>query len=121
MRAIPTSRELTRSRATQLRHMPGSVQVLRRTVVISDMGEEIETFPSVATVACRLLSIPRMMPEGVLGSRMTSVSSYTVIMPHDTLLLPKDRLLFEGRTLHITRPYNVTTKTNLRVVVEEHD
>lgn len=112
---------VTRHRKDNERGMPDTVDILRKTIVISDMGEQLVTWPVVATVPCRVRSVPRMLPETIIGGQMTSGTSYTFHVPITTVVTPKDNLVHDGGRLNIARIFKPTTAylTSIRISAEE--
>lgn len=110
-----------RHRVDNLRGMPDVVDIQRKTIVLTEMGEQLVTWPVVATVPCRIRSVPRLMPEVIIGGQMTSGTSYTFVVPPDVIVAPKDRLSYQGRPFNIARIFKPTTAylTSIRISAEE--
>jgi hypothetical protein len=60
--------------------------------------------PHGAPFRCRLDADQRIGSEGIAGSVVLSVSSYTVEMPYDTDVQATDTLQVNGRTFEVTDP-----------------
>jgi hypothetical protein len=85
---------------------PDTCQVMRGTTRVPDGygGWTEEPAPHGEPFRCRLDADQRIGSEGIAGSVVLSVSSYTVEMPYDTDVQATDTLQVNGRTFEVTDP-----------------
>lgn len=78
-------------------------EILRGSTRVPDGRGGYTQVPNViATVRCRLDATQRVGTEGTSGSRVLSVSSYSVELPYDTDVRPTDELRINGRKFAVT-------------------
>lgn len=99
-----TDAMLARHRATQARYMPDSCVIQRRTFgARNQFAERSETWPTVATVACRIAAAGAPGDPAVTNARvLTTIGEFDLTVPYDTDIRGGDRLIRDGVTYEVT-------------------
>lgn len=94
---------LARLRAVQLAAMPDTCVIERKTLgARNQFGERTETWPEVATVACRVAAVGNPGDPVVTAFRaLTTVSDFDLTVPLDTDLRGGDRVTYQGLTFEV--------------------
>ncbi len=84
--------------------MPDSYEIERTVLVKDGYGGETEQPGIVEMGPCKLATTARLSSEGLSGSVVMAVSSYTVKLPMTTTLTETDVLIVNGRRFDVVSP-----------------
>jgi head-tail adaptor len=93
--------ELASMRATLLASLPDTAQVQRTTRTSDGMGGTIDTWTTVATVACRVSPSNTTPTEQVVAARVHDRVLWTLTLPAGTNVRSDDRVLVGSRTFEV--------------------
>lgn len=83
---------LAEQRRQLLRRLTDSYEVLRDTRTDTDEGGWTNTEAVVGTGACRLRPLGESAQETIIAERLQWQVAYSIDLPHDASLTPRDRL-----------------------------
>ncbi len=96
-----TAAEIADMRATQDMALPSSCAISRVALTSDGAGGQTESWSTNATVSCRLGALGNSGAERVIAERLTSVTPFVVTLPAGTDVLPKDRIVVDGRAFEV--------------------
>jgi head-tail adaptor len=107
--------ELASMRATLLASLPDTAQVRRATRTSDGMGGTIDTWTTVATVACRVSPSHNTPTEQAIANQVRGRVLWTLTLPAGTSVRSDDRVLVGSRTFEVLgvlapRSYELATR-----------
>lgn len=91
--------ELAVMRANANDYLPNTAVIHRLTQASDGQGGFTDTWAAAGTVSCRIS--PSGGGERSVAEKLANVSSWTVTLPHSTVVTTADRLVIGSRTLRI--------------------
>lgn len=114
-----TAAELTAMRATLNASLPDTCEISRVTLEPDGAGGQIETWETIATVACRVAPSGQSPQERVIAERMAATSTWTITLPAGTDVQPADRIAVGTRTFEVVSVLARSEEIARRVVCSE--
>jgi SPP1 family predicted phage head-tail adaptor len=95
--------ELAQMRADQADYRPDTAVIQSRTVTVTDMGGQSETWTSAATVQCRLAPLVLNMGEVINAAQITSPTAWVMTIVYDQAIDATERVVIGGDTYQVER------------------
>lgn len=114
-----SEKELADMRDQQEENMPETVYIQKKVSVSNGAGGFTETWETESTVAGRIGPVGKSPEEKEIAARLTGVTGYTVILPHDAVVDEKNQLQINGRQFFVAGVPKKSLQTALRAVVAE--
>lgn len=114
-----TAAELTAMRATLNASLPDTCEISRVTLEPDGAGGQIETWETIATVACRVAPSGQSPQERAVAERVASVSTWTLTLPAETDVRASDRLIAGVRRFEVVGVLAHSVEIARRVVCVE--
>jgi head-tail adaptor len=107
--------DLASMRATLLASLPDTAQVRRATRVSDGMGGTIDTWTTIATVACRVSPSNTTPTEPAIANQVQDRVLWTLTLPAGTNVRADDRVVVGSRTFEVLgvlapRSYELATR-----------
>ena len=90
--------ELASMRAEVNASLPGTAAQMRASEADDGAGGSVETWPTIATLPCRVMPFLQRPKEAPAAGTVQTVMRHRIILPWNAIVLPGDRLVIAGET-----------------------
>lgn len=95
--------ELAQMRSDALVFLPDSAVIRSRTVTVTDMGGQSESWSDAATVQCRLAPLTINTGEVLNAAQLTSPTLWVLTVAYNQALDATERVVIDGDTYEVER------------------
>lgn len=118
-RTDEAARRIAKARSIAESTMIDTATIRRNTPVGDGMGGATDSWATVATVKCRVMTRLSQPSDRQGGGRLETGADYTIRFPVGTDVRNADRIVVGSRTFEMVRPVEYTQNPSLSVAVVE--
>ena len=118
-RSAEAARRLTKAQAIAESTMSDTATIRRNTPASDGMGGATDSWATVATVQCRLMTRLSQPSDRAGGGRVETQTDYVIRLPVGTDVRNADRIVVGSRTFEVVRPVAYTISPSINVAVVE--
>ena len=118
-RSAEAARRLAKAQAIAESTMSDTATIRRNTPASDGMGGATDSWATVATVQCRLMSRLSQPSDRAGGGRVETQTDYVIRLPVGTDVRNADRIVVGSRTFEVVRPVAYTINPSINVAVVE--